>query len=237
MQVSETRRLILDAAVDASVIRGTLITPADGKRDLHGRLELNTPLEAILDTSARCPSSDAAGIGAEVLAKSSAYSAAAPAANAITNSGGGPADKPSATMTSSATQAVTGGSGAVGGHREAEVRRGSRVAGWHRTQATFFHQTQAAQAYRSIRIRLFDNRPGSAASVPSAAEIDRTFEALVPPGELYQKGSQLPGETCLRRLVKLRVLSRGWVCQPGAVDVRPPGVVERPLSGLRRGGG
>lgn len=62
--------------------------------------------------------------------------------------------------------------------------------------------------------------------MPSAAEIHRTFEALVPPGELYQTGSQLPGETCLRRLVKLRVQSREWVCQLGAVDVRPPGVVE-----------
>jgi hypothetical protein len=63
--------------------------------------------------------------------------------------------------------------------------------------------------------------------MPSAAEIHRTSEALVPPGELDQTGSQLPGETCLWHPVKLRVLSRGWVCQPGAVDVRPPGVVER----------
>jgi hypothetical protein len=173
MQVSETRRLIVDAAADASAIRGTGITPANDKCHRHGWLELNTPLEAILDTSARCPFSDAAGIGAEVRAKSSASSAAAPAANVIINSGGGPADNPSATMTSSGVQAV------------------------------------AAQAYRSIRIRLFDDRAGSAASMPSAAEIDRTSEALVPPGELDQTGSQLPGEACLRHLVKLRVLSRG----------------------------
>lgn len=135
MQVSETRRLILDAAVDASVMRGTLIIPADDKRDLHGWLEVNTPpLEAILGTSARCPSSDAACIGAEVRAKSSASSAAAPAANAITNSGGAPADNRSATMTSSGMQAVTGGSGAIGDTAGARSGGGSLVAGWHRTR-------------------------------------------------------------------------------------------------------
>jgi hypothetical protein len=83
MEVNETRRLILGAAVDASVIRDTLITPADDKCGRHGWLELNAPLEAILDTSARCPSSDAAGIGAEVRAKSSASSAAAPGERSI----------------------------------------------------------------------------------------------------------------------------------------------------------
>ena len=44
------RRLIIDAAIDRSVIRGALITPSGARRDFHGWLELNTALEAILDT-------------------------------------------------------------------------------------------------------------------------------------------------------------------------------------------
>ena len=46
------QRLILDAAIDRSVIHGTLTAPSGGRRDFHGWLELNTALEAALDTRA-----------------------------------------------------------------------------------------------------------------------------------------------------------------------------------------
>ena len=45
------QRVILDAAIDRSVIRGTL-TAAGEQREFHGWLELNTALEAMLDTDA-----------------------------------------------------------------------------------------------------------------------------------------------------------------------------------------
>jgi hypothetical protein len=49
---SPDRRLILDAVIDNSVIRGSL-TRADGdRRDFHGWLELNTALVALLDPAA-----------------------------------------------------------------------------------------------------------------------------------------------------------------------------------------
>ena len=52
-----TQRLILDAAIDRSVIHGTLTAPSGHRRDFHGWLELNTALEATLDTRAdRAPS-------------------------------------------------------------------------------------------------------------------------------------------------------------------------------------
>ncbi len=40
--------VILDAAIDRSVIRGTLTTATGERREFHGWLELNTALEAIL---------------------------------------------------------------------------------------------------------------------------------------------------------------------------------------------
>jgi hypothetical protein len=43
------RRVILDAAIDRSVIRGTLTAPTGERRDFHGWLELSTALETILD--------------------------------------------------------------------------------------------------------------------------------------------------------------------------------------------
>jgi hypothetical protein len=53
MTISTTgRRVILDAVVDDSVIRGTLTASSGAQRDFHGWLELNTALEAILDTGA-----------------------------------------------------------------------------------------------------------------------------------------------------------------------------------------
>ena len=46
------QRVILDAAIERSVIRGTL-TPATGaRREFHGWLELTTALEAILTDGA-----------------------------------------------------------------------------------------------------------------------------------------------------------------------------------------
>jgi len=42
------RQVILEAAIDGSVIRGTLTAASGKQRDFHGWLELNTALEAIL---------------------------------------------------------------------------------------------------------------------------------------------------------------------------------------------
>jgi hypothetical protein len=56
-----TQRLILEAAIDRSVIHGTLTAPSGDRRDFHGWLELNTALEATLDTRAdRAPADNPA---------------------------------------------------------------------------------------------------------------------------------------------------------------------------------
>jgi hypothetical protein len=47
---SARQRVILDAILDHSVIRGTLTAPTGERREFHGWLELNTMLEAILGT-------------------------------------------------------------------------------------------------------------------------------------------------------------------------------------------
>jgi hypothetical protein len=47
-----TRRVILDAAIDRSVMRGTLTAPSGERRDFHGWLELSTALEELLDPGA-----------------------------------------------------------------------------------------------------------------------------------------------------------------------------------------
>jgi hypothetical protein len=53
MQITKTtRRVILDAAIDHSVIRGTLTAPTGERRDFHGWLELSTALEMILNRGA-----------------------------------------------------------------------------------------------------------------------------------------------------------------------------------------
>jgi hypothetical protein len=60
-----TQRLILDAAIDRSVIHGTLTVPSGDRRDFHGWLELNTALEAALDARAdRAPSDNPAASAA-----------------------------------------------------------------------------------------------------------------------------------------------------------------------------
>jgi hypothetical protein len=57
-----TRRVILEAAIERSVIRGTLTGPAGERREFHGWLELNAALEAILDLQAgRAPDTSADG--------------------------------------------------------------------------------------------------------------------------------------------------------------------------------
>jgi hypothetical protein len=47
------QRLVLDAAIDRSVIRGTLTAPTGERREFHGWLELHTALEAMLHASGR----------------------------------------------------------------------------------------------------------------------------------------------------------------------------------------
>lgn len=46
----ERDRLTLEATIDHAVIRGALIAPSGHRHDFHGWLELNTALEAMLDT-------------------------------------------------------------------------------------------------------------------------------------------------------------------------------------------
>ena len=52
------QRVILDAAINGSVIRGTLTASTGERRGFHGWLELNTALEATLDTRADRASGD-----------------------------------------------------------------------------------------------------------------------------------------------------------------------------------
>jgi hypothetical protein len=46
------QRLILDVAIERSVIRGTLTAATRERREFHGSLELNSALEAILNFDA-----------------------------------------------------------------------------------------------------------------------------------------------------------------------------------------
>ena len=46
-----TSALVLDAALDRSVIRGILTAATGERRESHGWLELNAALEATLETS------------------------------------------------------------------------------------------------------------------------------------------------------------------------------------------
>jgi len=60
MQSPTYRHLTLEAAIDGSVIRGTLTGPTGEQRDFHGWLELNTALEAFLGSRADNDQYDAA---------------------------------------------------------------------------------------------------------------------------------------------------------------------------------
>jgi hypothetical protein len=56
--VDKKQRVILEAEVERSVIRGTLVESTGNRREFHGWLELNAALEAMLDAGAgRAPSS------------------------------------------------------------------------------------------------------------------------------------------------------------------------------------
>ena len=59
MQSPKPQELILEAAIEGSVIRGTLTAPTGEQRDFHGWLELNTALEAILTSRADNDQNDA----------------------------------------------------------------------------------------------------------------------------------------------------------------------------------
>jgi len=58
MQSPTHQQVIVEAAIEGSVIRGTLTAPTGEQRDFHGWLELNTALEAILIISSRGDSSN-----------------------------------------------------------------------------------------------------------------------------------------------------------------------------------
>jgi hypothetical protein len=47
-----TQRIILDAAIERAVIRGTMTVATGERRTFHGWLELNAALEAILERGA-----------------------------------------------------------------------------------------------------------------------------------------------------------------------------------------
>jgi len=63
MEISN-RRVILDAAIDRSVIHGTLTAPTGERRDFHGWIELSTALETILDRRANGERNSSATTGA-----------------------------------------------------------------------------------------------------------------------------------------------------------------------------
>ena len=51
------QHVILEAAIDRSVIRGTLTASSGERREFHGWLELSTALEAMLGAGGECASS------------------------------------------------------------------------------------------------------------------------------------------------------------------------------------
>jgi hypothetical protein len=54
------QRVILDAAIDRGVIRGTLTANSGERREFHGWLELNTALEILMSRQNRRPTSSQA---------------------------------------------------------------------------------------------------------------------------------------------------------------------------------
>jgi hypothetical protein len=48
--IGHVRRMILEARIDGSVIRGTLTLPEGEAREFHGWLELTTAIEAAAQT-------------------------------------------------------------------------------------------------------------------------------------------------------------------------------------------
>ncbi len=88
------QRLILDAAIDGSVIRGTLTVPSGDRREFHGWLELNTALEATLDTRADRAPSDNPAASAAVPANTRDTRPTPPSRNPSTRLPGDPAPRP-----------------------------------------------------------------------------------------------------------------------------------------------
>jgi hypothetical protein len=84
------QRVILDAAIDRSVIHGTLTAPSGARRDFYGWLELNTALEAILDTRADRARNDSPAASAVAPANARAR----PATQSINAPTGGRAPRP-----------------------------------------------------------------------------------------------------------------------------------------------
>ena len=65
MQITTpTQRVILDAAIERSVIRGTLTASSGERREFHGWLELSTALEAMLGAGWERASSSPVAIAA-----------------------------------------------------------------------------------------------------------------------------------------------------------------------------
>jgi hypothetical protein len=88
------QRVILDAAIDGSVIRGTLTADSGARRDFHGWLELNTALEAILDTRVDRARNDSPAASAVAPANARATRGAPPATQSINAPTGGRAPRP-----------------------------------------------------------------------------------------------------------------------------------------------
>ena len=87
------QRVILDAAIDGSVIRGTLTADSGDRRDFHGWLELNTALEAILDTRADRARNDCTVASAVVPANARATRGAAAVTQSVKAPAGGRAPR------------------------------------------------------------------------------------------------------------------------------------------------
>jgi hypothetical protein len=87
--------VILDAAIDGSVIRDTLTAHSGARRaTFHGWLELNTALEAILDTRADRAQYDSPTASAPVPATGRVTRGAPPATQSINAPAGGRAPRP-----------------------------------------------------------------------------------------------------------------------------------------------
>jgi hypothetical protein len=82
------QRVTLDAAIDQSVIHGTLTAPSGARRNFHGWLELNTALEAILGTRADRAPNDNPAASAAVPATARATRPTAPATKSVNPRGG-----------------------------------------------------------------------------------------------------------------------------------------------------
>jgi hypothetical protein len=89
MKITPRKQCVtLDAAIDRSVIHGTLTAASGARRDFHGWLELNTALEAILDARADRAPYDNPAASAAVPANVRATRPTAPATKSVNPRGG-----------------------------------------------------------------------------------------------------------------------------------------------------